>query len=75
MSTNGEFEKTIEAQPETVLVKPNRAKRRAKIEKPQPTNVVAKAHRNNRKNTKARKNNKLFLKLAEFEMSIMGKRH
>lgn len=70
-----DFDKTVDAPTTAKVVMPNRAARRAKVDKPQPTNVVGKAHRNNRKNTKARKNNKLFLKLAEFEMSVGAKRH
>lgn len=59
----------------TQNIKPlSRRERRAGEPKEQRTNIVEKAYSNNRKQTKARKNNKLYLKLAEYEMSVMGKR-
>lgn len=52
----------------------SRRERRAGEPKQAYTNVVVNAYGNNRKQTKARKNNRLYLKLAEYEMSVMGKR-
>ena len=57
-----------EFNPKTAQTTQSRSERRAGTPKEPRTDIVEKAHSNNRKMNKARKNNRLYLKLAAFEM-------